>query len=167
MNYKKWKGDSRRIEWSLEELKEFICNSTLVVNWYPHCHDDQEGFKASVRGPHNRWLKVTKGNEDSIASASNDANYCAAAMNSLPFLIEQVESLRKENTVMREALEFYADRRSWTIDYHSYMEEREDVQDGEFAQTIREDCDDISPSNTNGGYGGKRARQALSEVENE
>lgn len=62
---------------------------------------------------------------------------------------KELKSLRKENTVMREALEFYADMDNWKS---GFSLKQSDYKPTETEQLFR---------------GGKRARQALREVENE
>ena len=71
-------------------------------------------------------------------------------------LIEKQKELIKQ---MAEVISFYGDKVNWTIDGHTYQEEIEDIERGEFADTIRNDCDASSPSNWHGTYGGKRARE--------
>lgn len=65
--------------------------STKVVAWYPH--------PGNVRGPFGRWFNITPVDpqyEKHVASASDDAEYAAAAMNAVPYLIQEIESLRME-----------------------------------------------------------------------
>lgn len=121
-NYTDWKGDERRARYSLDELKELIKKSTKVVNWYAHGYDGQEGFSASVRGPFNRWFKVSTVSEDykkDVAYAGDDAEYCAAAMNSLPFLVDRIEktdsifeALKRDIRNVREDIIAEIERRS-------------------------------------------------------
>ena len=97
-DYKEHKGDNRRGDLDIEELKVLITKSTSVVNWYPHAYDSTEGIGATVRGPFGRWLQVTEvSNKDyPAAKPEDDAKYAAAAMNYLPHLVEEVERLREE-----------------------------------------------------------------------
>lgn len=73
----------------LQMLKELEAKSTQVVGWYAH-HGGQ------VRGPFCRWFNVTEVAPEykkNVAAASDDAKFCAAAMNYLPKLIERIEEL--------------------------------------------------------------------------
>lgn len=103
MEYKKHKGDERRIRYTLEQLKEITSKSTQVVNWYPHSD-------GTIRGPYCRWLIVTGGDGDReyTSPIRNDVEYASMAMNALPFLIEDkekleeiVEKLERENKELK------------------------------------------------------------------
>jgi hypothetical protein len=93
----------------LTKLKAFLAKSTSVVKWYPHAGGDCYGPEATVRGPCFRWFKVTEpqGNspQHNIADAVDDAKYCAAAMNAVPELIRELESLRASETNLTKALQ--------------------------------------------------------------
>ena len=65
---------------------------------------------------------------------------------------EDIQQLQARLKEAESVIDFYGEFSNWTIDYHSFEDESGDVADGEFAQTIRTDCD-IS------NYGGKRARE--------
>jgi hypothetical protein len=72
----------------LAELRELSKNATQVVGWYPH--------PAEVRGPFCRWLTVSEvapEYEKNVASRADDAKYAAAAMNSIPALLDYIERL--------------------------------------------------------------------------
>lgn len=73
----------------------------------------------------------------------------------------KIKKLEKQNKILKEALSFYSKKENWTIDGHNFHDEKEELLLGEFAATIRNDCDESNPANWHGTYGGKRARQAL------
>lgn len=86
---------------TIPELKELEKNSTQVVGWYGHKYPGQ------VRGPFCRWFEVTDvapEYEKHVASKADDALYCAAAMNNLPYLIEMLEKADKALGVAMDAL---------------------------------------------------------------
>jgi hypothetical protein len=93
------KGDNRRNIYSLNKLKELTAKSSNVVNWYPYTHDK------TIRGPHNRWLTVSGGDDEYTAPITDDVEYAAAAMNSLPYLLEQIDMLIKENDKLKHDLQ--------------------------------------------------------------
>lgn len=73
---------------TLEKLKSLVKKSTKVDRWL---HSGQ-----FVKGPFFRWFEVNRiyGHDaDKVADAEDDALYCAAAMNSVPELIERCEKL--------------------------------------------------------------------------
>ena len=107
-DYRGHKGDNRRGEVDLDLIKSLILKSTSVVNWYPHGYESTKNMGATVRGPYGRWLYVTEKQGDDpehIASAEDDAKYAAAAMNYLPHLVEEVETLREELQKMKDYYE--------------------------------------------------------------
>lgn len=87
-------GDERRIKYTIAQLKDLASRATGVVNWYPY----REVSGGTVRGPFNRWFILqpgdSQGNPGVIAEDPySDVEYAAAAMNSLPHLIERIEAL--------------------------------------------------------------------------
>ncbi len=84
---------SESIEQLIKELKLLKLNSTDVVCWRSCCD--------TVRGPFNRWFQVLnpdrkiQGKDIIVAHGSNDAKYCAAAMNAVPDLIIEIERLNE------------------------------------------------------------------------
>ena len=64
------------------------------------------------------------------------------------YLVDEIEKLKKENEILREAVEFYADEANWFLT--------------EFSSAI--DDDDIERSLDAIRIGGKRARKALKRV---
>jgi hypothetical protein len=84
---------------TIPELKELEKNSTQVVGWYAH--------PGQVRGPFCRWFEVTQvapQYEKHVATQSDDAAYCAAAMNNLPHVIQMLERADKALGVAMDAL---------------------------------------------------------------
>lgn len=93
---------------ALRELKE---KSTQVVRWYPHSqYDGYHPGKASVRGPFGRWMLIEGGEHglgeygtgkaklgEGVADLYDDAKFAAAAMNSLPTLLNMIET--KDKTI--------------------------------------------------------------------
>lgn len=79
-------------------IKEALEKSTKVNSWSPHSGGDCHGKEATVRGPFFRWFKVTPVEDKykkHVAYDLDDAKYCAIAMNSIPFLLSQCESMEK------------------------------------------------------------------------
>lgn len=79
---------------NLKKLKELCEKTTKVVGWYPHPYDGQ----GQVRGPFHRWFLLQPGDDTPnkyLADHEDDINYCAAAMNSLPHLLERIEQLEE------------------------------------------------------------------------
>lgn len=88
----------------IDKLKELYAKSTHAVSWYAH--------NTEVRGPFHRWFIVEKGDEQgnkgALADQWDDAAYCAAAMNSVPHLINRIAALEaklKSAEEMATALE--------------------------------------------------------------
>lgn len=72
-------------------INECLDHVTQTVGWYPHPRE--------VRGPYNRWFRIQEGDDQDnghLASTLGDAKYCAMAMNSIPSLMYEIESLRNE-----------------------------------------------------------------------
>lgn len=73
----------------LVELRKLAEKSSKVVRWYAH-----GGSDGTVRGPYMRWFKcleIEPEYRQYMASVTDDVEYCAAAMNELPRLIESLE----------------------------------------------------------------------------
>jgi hypothetical protein len=81
-------------------LRELANKSTKVVAWYPH--SQYEGFSggATVRGPYHRWFTVKPGssgtgdeinNPAPVSDPYDDAKFCAAAMNNLVSLLDELD----------------------------------------------------------------------------
>jgi len=96
-------GDNRRNNLNLQQLKERMDKSTEVVNWYPYMEVDG----ATVRGPWGRWFRVNDIDygKEHVASALDDAEYAAAAMNNLPKLIDELEQFRKTFNELQDMIE--------------------------------------------------------------
>lgn len=76
----------------LRRLRELTDKSTRVVGWYAH------SYSGEVRGPYHRWFKCT-GNEDKkypTAEIEDDVKYAAAAMTSLPALLDHIDKLNNK-----------------------------------------------------------------------
>lgn len=74
-----------------DELLALYKKSTDVVSWYAH--------PAEVRGPFCRWLTVSEVSpeyEKNVGTRADDAAYAAAAMNNVPYLLEQNAALTAE-----------------------------------------------------------------------
>ena len=72
----------------LTKLKELCKKSTQVVGWYAH------GYDRTVRGPFCRWFtcsEVSPEYQKHVASVYDEVEYCAAAMNSMPALLELLD----------------------------------------------------------------------------
>lgn len=107
---------------TIKLLKEIISKSTKVNSWYAHrsCEDCGPN-EATVRGPFGRWLIVVGGQDPHTASVEDDAKYCAAAMNWLPALITENDSLLSENERLRAQLELAKDAlKNCVEDRHYY-----------------------------------------------
>lgn len=88
-------------------LRSLWEKSTRVTQWKAHPGTDCYGPEASVRGPFFRWFKVTPVEPEYQRYVSNDladAEYCAAAMNALPGLMDRCEELGAEVDLARERL---------------------------------------------------------------
>ncbi len=82
----------------VKKLRELKAASTSVVKWYAH---DSSGYgpEATVRGPFFRWFKVAEVADEykhNVSSPRDDADYCAAAMNAVPELLDEIARLRSE-----------------------------------------------------------------------
>lgn len=72
----------------LTELKELCKKATQVVGWYPH------GYDGTVRGPFCRWFhcdEVSPEHRKYVGEVADDVRFAAAAMNSLPALLELLD----------------------------------------------------------------------------
>lgn len=98
--YKEYMGfQNSRGNFNIREVKESIIHSTKVVNWYAHAYSSTDGIGAEVRGPHKRWFNVTEvidSSKEHVATAYEDALYCAKAMNFMPHAINLIEELQKK-----------------------------------------------------------------------
>ena len=102
----------------LKKLRELASKATKVVGWYPHSYSPTrpaESYAHQVRGPFFRWFLLQEGddqsslfpgNAGSLAPPEDDVNYCAAAMNSVPALLDEIERLQAENLTLRGAAAF-------------------------------------------------------------
>lgn len=98
----------------IDKLKELYEKSTRVVSWYAHSqYDGYHPGKASVRGPYGRWMLIEGGSNGMgdekkyptpVADLYDDAQYTAAALNSVPHLINRIEALEALAKQMAEAL---------------------------------------------------------------
>lgn len=91
----------------LELLKTIAAASTKVNAWYAHGE--------TVRGPFNRWLKVTEVDKQyakHVAFSHDDARFAATAMNNMLRLIECIEDLRRQ----RDELELQLGIENMVID---------------------------------------------------
>ena len=87
----------------LKELEELEKNSSRVVAWYSH--GDEDG---TIRGPWHRWFKCQEGDNgrpDSIGTVKEDCDYAAAAMNSLPALLQIIKTQREALKEAGDSLE--------------------------------------------------------------
>jgi len=94
----KTKGEIAQMD--TKKLRELAKKATPVVAWYPH--------NTEVRGPFCRWFtcsEVASQYRKEVAETWDDCNFAAAAMNSLVPLLDELESLRKANGVMWNALQ--------------------------------------------------------------
>lgn len=103
----------------LEQLRDLCDKSTRVNAWYPHSqYDGYHSGKASIRGPFGRWLLVEGGESGApggklgsgVADLYDDAKFAAAAMNSMPALLDLIDEkdrkiaeLKKEIVQMIES----------------------------------------------------------------
>lgn len=85
-------GKGMMREWLKEEdldyLKEVCAKSTNVVGWYAH------GYDGTVRGPFCRWFtcsEVSPEYRKHVADVSDEVEFAAAAMTSLPFLLKLID----------------------------------------------------------------------------
>lgn len=67
----------------------------------------------------------------------------------------KIEQLEKENAMMRDVLEFYADRANWQSVYVGY---------GDKSQIKGYDLGDLSCDDRPDEFGGKRAREVLTKL---
>lgn len=76
-------------------LRELAKNSTEVVQWYPHGPGDGYHLgKGCVRGPFSRWFmveEVAPEYKQCVADVYDDAKFCAAAMNNLVPLLDELD----------------------------------------------------------------------------
>ena len=78
----------------IKTLKSLCQKSTQVVGWYSH------NYSPIVKGPFGRWATFAGGDNGMkdpvkypvpVAEPHEDAAFCAAAMSSLPALLELLE----------------------------------------------------------------------------
>jgi hypothetical protein len=87
----------------LDRLREIANKSSHMVAWYPHRYEGQ------VRGGFCRWFECTEGGgwdkskASPIADVADDVEYCAAAMNHMPALLDYIDQLRAELHAIVEA----------------------------------------------------------------
>lgn len=103
----------------IDKLKELYEKSTRVVSWYAHSqYDGYHPGKASVRGPYGRWMLIEGGSNGMgdekkyptpVADLYDDAQYTAAALNSVPHLINKITALEALAKHMAEAAEDFMD----------------------------------------------------------
>jgi hypothetical protein len=101
------------------------------------------------------------GRQDRISGyAANHAHGYFVGFKACQELMQKrIEELEKQNEIMKEALSFYTDKNSWQTVQVGY---------GAFSQIKKEDLEDInlgilSPDEIT--CGGKRAREALKQIE--
>ena len=91
----------------IAKLKEAMNNSTPVNSWYPHLNGKE------IRGPYNRWFEVVGPKHPEISShsgkvlraeADKDILFFCEAVNSMPEIIQALETQSKVIEKMREAL---------------------------------------------------------------
>ena len=88
----------------IKSLREIASNSSRVVHWYLHSYDSTSGGASTVRGPWNRWITISEGNDPEfkhIATPQADAKFVYAAMNNFEPLLDRVEQLEAELTKLR------------------------------------------------------------------
>ena len=79
---------------TLEALKELEKKSTQVVGWYSNYAN-----LGQVRGPFGRWITVSDvapPYSNNVADVADDARYIEAAINMVPYLIEDIEKLQEK-----------------------------------------------------------------------
>lgn len=88
-----------------EELRRLAEKSTRVNRWYHHHQWSNE-----VRGPFGRWFTVLGGDNGMgdpvkyptpVANVYEDAAFCAAAMNNIVALLDEIDRLEAANQDMR------------------------------------------------------------------
>jgi len=84
--------ERRRVtESELKQIKYLSEQVTQTVGWYAHSKE--------VRGPYFRWFICQPGDDQgtgNLAELSDDTAYCAMAMNVIPSLLCEIESLKEE-----------------------------------------------------------------------
>lgn len=102
---------------------------------------------------YNSEFTFVKQDDSGVPVSKEDGEFIAEARTLLPVLAESVE-------ILLEALDFYANKESWTIneDYDGYINEGWiDLDDVEYPEKIKNTFSGY-------GYGGKRARAATKKV---
>lgn len=86
------------------EIRRLLANATPVNAWYAH------PFEKQVRGPWCRWFQASgpfekrmnpphpsrPGERVAHAAIEDDVAYCAAAMNMVPVLLNEIDRLRED-----------------------------------------------------------------------
>lgn len=105
-------------------------------------------FKPTVHDKAHEWIRVISLDDFHKQTNINITRWIEVC--------QELQKLKEQNQIMREALEFYADKNNWELGkVHSFVEVCE--QDYEW-------IDSLSPFRVTQLTGGKRAREALAKV---
>lgn len=119
--------------------------------------------------PHHRKIDALqsqlKQKDAEIAEVKKDLKKALSFVKVADQFLDAYKMQKAALAEARKGLEYYGDKRNWTIDHRSHEEEKDEIEFGEFAQTIRNDCDPIDTSKMHGTYGGKTAREALKKID--
>ena len=148
-------GDSRRLRYTLEKMKELTLKSSDMVNWYFYPNGGENG-EPTVRGGYNRWLVVV-GGDDHVSDCKADAEYASMSMTVIPQLLETIEQLQREKAELIEVVKFYADHRNYSsMDTNRITGNKVyDIILFDFDRDFKKKKD----------YAGKKARELLKKLE--
>lgn len=102
------------------------------------------------------YTELLKKKDQEIGKLEQENKLLNDIIEDLEDTVKDFEKLEKENAMMKEALEFYADKDTWQSVYVGY---------GDKSQIKGLDLEDLSSSDRPDEYGGKLARQTLKELE--